>query len=344
MRPLCAGWLLLCACAADVDTSRSHAPFADASVRVVPPDAPAGVRPALAFVQPEEGATFPRDAVSGHEWAAAVVLRVDAAGVDRVEYRLDDTLLATAPAAPWDAVGHILGEGEVTLVAVGLSADGEELARDEVGVVLTPPTDPSCRAMLDALALDWEPAAEARGIADPVRLAPLIGGVSFRYVSHDEPTPMLMDCSLAPRLAELVDLIEPFGLDEVIHIGIYNYRCIGGGDPDADDCTPSQHAYAKAIDIHAFGLAGSDAVYSTETDWIIRDDLDVCPGMPAGEADRALHELACSMWSEGIFHIVLTPDYNDAHRNHFHVDLTEGSMFIGETVTGVDPILPNLGH
>ena len=154
----------------------------------------------------------------------------------------------------------------------------------------------------------------------------------------------LMDCDLAPRLAELAALVTPYGIDEVIHIGIYNYRCIGGGDPDSGTCTPSQHAYARAIDLHAFGLAGSTETYSTETDWVISDG-DVCDMSPAAasEADRVLHEIACSLWSEEIFQIVLTPDYNADHRNHFHVDLTSGSMFIGSTVSGVDPIVPGLG-
>lgn len=299
----------------------------------------------LAFVQPEEGATFARDGVAGHEWAADVMLKVDATGVDRVEYRLvGGGSLAAVDAAPWEALGRVLDEGELTLVAVGLSAAGDEVARDEVGIVVGPPTDASCPSMLDALGLEYELADATRGIAEPVRLAPVVRGVAFRYLSNDTPTAMLMDCSLAPRLAELVDLLSPHGIDEVIHLGIYNYRCIGGGDPDSGTCTPSQHAYAKAIDLHAFGVEGSDAVYSTETDWVIRADAEVCPGMPATEADRILHELACRMWADGIFHIVLTPDYNAAHRNHFHVDLTEGSMFIGESVTGVDPLIPGLGH
>jgi len=318
-------------------------PSADAEVPEV--DAGVPVDPAVAFVQPTEGATFPRDGVLGHEWAADVMVALEVAGVHHVELRLvDDTRLGTLEGAPWETVLQLLGEGERTLVAVGLDADGVELARDEVGILVTAPTDDSCHAMLDALELDWEAAGATRGIDDPVRVQPIIDDTAFRYVSNDEPTAMLMDCSLAPRLHELVQLTEPYGIDEVIHIGIYNYRCIGGGDPDVDDCTPSQHAYAKAIDIHAFGLEGTERTYSTEVDWVIREDIDVCPGMPVGEADRVLHELACAMWAEGVFHIVLTPDYNAAHRNHFHVDLTAGSMFIGETVTGVDPLLPTLGH
>ena len=38
------------------------------------------------------------------------------------------------------------------------------------------------------------------------------------------------------------------------------------------------------------------------------------------------------MYENRIFNIVLTPNYNSAHDNHFHVDLTEGSNFIGSSV------------
>jgi hypothetical protein len=310
-----------------------------------PPDAALGPA-SLVIVEPGPGAAFARNAVLAHDWVAAVPMRFEAVGLARIEVRYtDDTELAASDAAPFDLEVPVPDEGEVVLVAVGLDAGGLEVARDEVTVTVSPPSDPSCRAMLDALGLGWTAESPTQGIDDPIRLDPVIGGVTFRYLSSTDPTPMLMDCSLAPRLAELVALVAPYGIDEVIHLGIYNYRCIGGGDPDSGTCTPSQHAYAKAIDIHAFGLAGSDATFNTETDWVIREDLaEVCPGMPMGDADRVLHELACAMWAQSIFHIVLTPDYNDAHRNHFHVDLTDGSMFIGDTVSGVDPLIPHLGH
>ena len=33
------------------------------------------------------------------------------------------------------------------------------------------------------------------------------------------------------------------------------------------------------------------------------------------------------------WNVVLTPDYNSAHDNHFHLDLTPGSHFLGMTLT-----------
>ncbi len=203
-----------------------------------------------------------------------------------------------------------------------------------------PPTD--CHALLDYLGLHWTVVGATLGIADPVRVGPVFNGVTFRYTTSATATPMLMDCSLAPRLYEVATLLARYDIDEVEHLGIYNYRCIGGGDP-ATGCTPSMHAYAKAIDFHAFHQRGTGLSYDVTTDWVISTAAPTCPGAPVNDKDRVLHEIACSLWSERIFNIVLTPDYNADHRDHFHVDLTAGSMFIGRSIAGVDPPFAGLG-
>jgi hypothetical protein len=302
------------------------------------------VPPTLTFESPSDGASFVRNVIEGTEWVAPVTLRAVATGVDHVDFLADGTFdLGTAFTAPYEIDYSFAGDGTRVLAAIGRAADGSELVRDEITITITPPPDTGCHAMLDALGLDWAVAGASRGIADPVRVQPIIHGVAFRYVSNTTPTAMLMDCELAPRLAALADLVLPMGIDEVIHIGIYNYRCIGGGDPDVDMCTPSMHAYARAIDLHAFGLAGSDVEYSTETDFVITTRSDPCPIASFSEADRVLKEIACALYRERIFQIVLTPNYNAAHRNHYHVDLTAGSMFIGSSIEGVDPPVGMLG-
>ncbi|MCB9591893.1 MAG: extensin family protein [Sandaracinaceae bacterium] len=303
-------------------------------------DATVTPMPRVTITAPMDGATFPQDALVGGEWAASVTFTVDAADVARVELvsggvSLGDVMDGSLTYAFYAAATH-------TVDAIGYDDAGVELARDSVTITVTAPADTGCHATLDALGLDWAVAGASPGIADPVRVQPIINGVAFRYVSNTEPTAMLMDCELAIRLYRLTELVIPYGIDEVIHIGIYNYRCIGGGDPDSGTCTPSQHAYARAIDLHAFGLAGSDETYSTETDFVITTRSDPCPIPFSNDKDRVLKELACSMWSERVFEIVLTPNYNADHRNHFHVDMTAGSMFIGEGVEGVDPVIGGL--
>lgn len=322
-------------------TSDAGDPVTDAAPT---PDAPEPVAPSVTLESPADGASFVRDAIVDEAWVARVELVVSAVGVDHVELVADGTFdLATLRAPDWSAFATFHADGERAIAAIGRDASGAEVARDEITITITPPADESCHAMLDALGIDWAPIDSLRGVADPVRVQPLINGVRYRYVSHAEPQAMSMDCELAPRLWRLSELVRPYGIDEVIHIGIYNYRCIGGGDPDSGTCTPSQHAYARAIDLHAFGLEGSDETYSTETDFVITRRADDCPMMSSSEPDRVLKEIACALWSEGIFQIVLTPNYNDAHRNHYHVDLTEGSMYLGVGVEGVDPVIDGLG-
>ncbi len=342
-------WALSSACRGGSPGPSSLGP-PDGSVAVITPDG-GGVLPPedsavamaeLSIEMPIAGATIPRGTLVSSVWVARIEVRVRAVGVARVRYELAG-VVAEADAAPFDGALDVPTDGDHTLVATGYDGAGAMVAMDSVSVTIAPPVDTSCHAQLDALGLDWEVAGANRGIADPVWVEPLIAGVSYRYVESAEPTRLLADCELAVRLHALSELVASYGLDEVVHIGIYNYRCIGGGDP-ATGCTPSQHAFARAIDIHAVGERATGRYYNVEFDWVIDRSRDVCPGNAMTEADVALHEMACSMWSDRIFQIVLTPDYNDAHRNHFHVDLTEGSMTIRSSVAGVDPRVPGLGH
>ncbi|WP_296257568.1 MULTISPECIES: extensin family protein [unclassified Pseudomonas] len=69
----------------------------------------------------------------------------------------------------------------------------------------------------------------------------------------------------------------------------------------------SQHATANALDIAGFRLADGRRIS------VIKDWKD---GGDNGKFLRLVREGACQQ-----FHTVLGPDYNAAHRNHFHVDM-----------------------
>ncbi|MBZ0121390.1 MAG: extensin family protein [Sandaracinaceae bacterium] len=330
-----------------VDLSASRQP-PGAPVRGVPPaggDAgtlDASMEPSISIAGPADGSVFVRDAIVEGEWAAQVTFTGNASGVSRVELYADETfLLGEAQAGSWSIDALFRADGVRAISARGLSATGEELVRDEIAITIEAPGDTSCHAMLDALGLDWAPAGATRGIADPVRVQPTIDGVSFRYTSSASATAMLMDCELGVRLHQLAQILHRYDIVEVEHIGIYNYRCIGGGDPDVDGCTPSMHAYAQAIDLHAF-LAANGTHYDTVEDWAITTRADPCPIASSSDQDRVLKEIACAMYEERVFEIILTPNYNADHRNHFHVDLTDGSHYLGQSVGGVDPLLPGL--
>ncbi len=103
---------------------------------------------------------------------------------------------------------------------------------------------------------------------------------------------------------------------EVGHIGTYNCRLIAGTNDF------SMHGLALAIDLKWF-RSSAGRVYDVEDHW----EHDTAN--PQTERGRVLYEIAQAMYDERIFNIVLTPNFNAGHDNHFHVDLTPGAHYIG---------------
>ena len=70
----------------------------------------------------------------------------------------------------------------------------------------------------------------------------------------------------------------------------------------------SEHATANAIDLAGFVLADGQQI-TLKDDW---------SGSNARRSEflRALRDGACDF-----FDVVLSPDYNEAHRDHFHFDM-----------------------
>ncbi|HEY3918237.1 MAG TPA: extensin family protein [Stellaceae bacterium] len=120
-------------------------------------------------------------------------------------------------------------------------------------------------------------------------------------------------CPLAVDLAMLVEhVIAPAaardmhsGVVRIDQLGTFACRPIVG---DGATTEMSQHASANAIDIAGFVFADGEKA-TVAVDW-------------RGDDARArfihdVHDGAC-----GIFPVVLSPDYNTAHWNHLHLDLS----------------------
>lgn len=191
--------------------------------------------------------------------------------------------------------------------------------------------DPNaCRESLSAIhALEFTPGPSTMGVPNPVTVDVPIGGLDFRSGGDGVlRESLLMDCTLAVALAESAPVLLARDVTEVVDFGVYDYRCIGEGTPP--DCPEglSQHASATAIDIAGFNL-GSAAEYTFLDDWVIDTSgaMTCTPGW-TGEANTFLHESVCELKATGLWNIVLTPNFNDVHRDHAHLDLTPGADFI----------------
>ena len=202
-----------------------------------------------------------------------------------------------------------------------------------------PPGDNPCAAELNRRRLDYiaadNPMDQPDGapgvtcdVVGALRLRSPVGGVDYRYVDQAEPTPMFMGCHLAIALDELSAYMRELDVVELVHIGTYNCRVIAGTD------SLSMHGLGLAIDIHELRTADG-TTYNVERDWEHTDD-------PQTRAGRFLYEFGQQMFARGVFNIVLTPNYNAAHDNHFHVDLTPGGNFLGVHYDRPGGVFPNL--
>lgn len=99
---------------------------------------------------------------------------------------------------------------------------------------------------------------------------------------------------------------EIAGID---HFGSYSCRRVYG----RQEGMWSEHASANAVDIAGFTLDGGTRI-SVVRDW--EDDG------PRGRFLREVRDGACDL-----FATVLSPDYNAAHRDHFHLDQAERGAF-----------------
>lgn len=165
---------------------------------------------------------------------------------------------------------------------------------------------PACRAVLERSAIAHEalqPAGEgACRREDRTRLEgyPL----SPNTPATTCPTAVAMVLWERDTLQPAAQAIFGSPVTRIEHLGAYSCRRLYGRDTGAW----SEHATANAIDIAGFVLEDGTRI-SVLRDW---------PG--EGDKARFLREVrdgAC-----GAFATVLSPDYNAAHADHFHFDMS----------------------
>ncbi len=167
-----------------------------------------------------------------------------------------------------------------------------------------------CLAALDARGIAHKPASRP-GIAIAVEITGPLGGVT--YVSPAR-TPLVIDCSLAISLAEVGPYLRALGIEQAKWSSAYSRRTVRGSGK------PSKHSYGLAIDIPRFaGTEAGDLAVALDYEQGLGDRVD-CLGQPATQAGAILKVMQCQLARSGLFHLVLSPDYDDAHHDHFHLE------------------------
>jgi hypothetical protein len=161
------------------------------------------------------------------------------------------------------------------------------------------------------------------GVVAPIEVLGPLGGVT--YVADGKPRPLVLDCSLVYSLARAGRFFVDAGLGVAVWIDAYHVRNIKGTN------RPSKHSYGLAIDVMRWlgpcpkGRAGCDDDRGHTL--VVEQDYEQglgrgrdCIGRPSTERARTLRTLWCRLARSELFRVVLDPDYDDDHRDHFHLD------------------------
>ena len=168
---------------------------------------------------------------------------------------------------------------------------------------------------------------DARGVLAPVRLSGALHGVVFHTDLSEEARKTspweLADCRLVLALDDFAQILAAHDVVEVRHYSIY--RPPGKSWPDAK--IGSRHNGALSIDAARF--IKRDGTYLDVTKHFHGAIGAKTCGPKAGphpvtpEATE-LREILCSAVDQHLFNVVLTPNYNRPHHNHFHLEVTAG--------------------
>jgi hypothetical protein len=161
----------------------------------------------------------------------------------------------------------------------------------------------ACLIRLRALGIEFSSISSLKGVMTPVRVTGAIGGIALRGMGGG-PKPLVCDCRLALALHRAAPYLTNLGVSELRFSNAYSYRLMPSG-------RLSQHAMGLAIDVHAVRADG--ALLEVKQDFALALE-DGCAGPP-------LNRMACLLRSWGLFDWVLTPDFDRAHYNHFHLDI-----------------------
>jgi hypothetical protein len=161
----------------------------------------------------------------------------------------------------------------------------------------------TCLLRLRKLGIRHRPLSEVHLVNTPVELLGPVGGVQYKATWRAR---LIVDCRFALALHRAGPFFRALGLP----IGYFSntYR----RHRKKSVARVSRHGLGLAMDLHRIRTRGGE---------LLRVKRDYEKGLDdaCDNASRpALNRLGCLLKRHGVFDVVLTPDTNRAHYNHFH--------------------------
>ena len=198
----------------------------------------------------------------------------------------------------------------------------------------------ACRQRLHEHHVDFEtPNRDTPLVTTPIVLRGPIEGVRIapRW-SKGASVKAVMDCHLAVALIDAAKVAKQLGIREILFYSTYRplkappKKCAKGragrrcrqrkkAYAKARRSQVSQHRFGRAIDIGWLVTAEGETLDVLES-FERRSGVPPCSYTPKTEASRLMTDFACRIHRLRIFNVMLTPNANKAHHNHFHFDIT----------------------
>ena len=183
-----------------------------------------------------------------------------------------------------------------------------------------------CFAELDKRGIGYTKET-AKGVLIPVRLTAPLHGVTFKTNLNEAQratTPWeIADCRLVLALDDFSQILAQHDVVEVVHYSIY--RVAPKSWPD--DKIGGQHNGGLAMDAAIFKRKDGTALDVLKMFHGKIGDKTCGDGAgphPATADSRELRSILCEAVDAHLFNVVLTPDFNRPHRNHFHLEVMAG--------------------
>ena len=209
-----------------------------------------------------------------------------------------------------------------------------------------------CLSQLKALGVSFTPITQ-RNVIDAVRLTGPLNGVTIADGTGSSTTSQGFACVLVRHLYDFMGSLREAGIKTVGSLGSYCLRCCCSWSPSNDcrgpgDAFPqcgskglSDHSYGRALDIRYLTTTGGQRYDIDDNgDWTRHGTLghgDTCnSGLKAQSGtSKLLYQLACD--NAHLFAHFLTPNYNSAHRNHWHIDVGKPGANTNQGMIGILP-------
>jgi hypothetical protein len=189
----------------------------------------------------------------------------------------------------------------------------------------------ACESELARRGVPFSRVDEARGVLAPVRLNGPLHGVTYRTgLPEAERTSSpweIVDCRLALALDDFAAQLSDHDIVEVVHYSVY--RPPSSRWPSGK--IASRHPGALAIDAATF-VKKDGQTLAVQRDFHGRIGAPTCGATgatprPATAEAKELRQIVCDAADARIFNVELTPDFNWAHRNHLHLEVTAGARW-----------------